>query len=525
MTDRSATRRHVLTGVLAVAGGGRLGLGRTIVSASETDIADQDSTPDAQDGWPMFGNNPLNTGRSLATGPEDGVEIGWETDITATTPPAIAERTLYIGTDDGLTAFDLESRERDWVASTDSTVTACPAVGDDNVFVGTEEGTVYAFNRDGSEDWTYSVEGEVTAPATYLNSENRVYVGTGEGRVYKLDAAAGFLRWDTDLSAGVSGSLAVAEGKESVYVPLENGTVKGLDYATGRTNRFTFSPRTSDDAAMVPPSIDRRFAYVAADGGGLWEFDSRNGGQYWERDLDGSVRGGLTFRFAKVYAATDEGYVYAYDTDLNIDDKAVEAWQVELDEGIVSAPVMSEGGETLYLGGENGTVYALDIADGEVLWSATLSIGSPDLAVWDGTVWAVGDGLVALDPGSEVEITTDTPTPTPSETVTPTETATATETPTGRATPSATPTETAAPTDTAVPTSETTPMATGTPTEAATPTDTDTERTTPTPERDGTRNGTTSGSGALPAWLTLAGIGSLAALGVSRAAGDDGTEE
>lgn len=557
MTDenrRAATRRGFLAG-LAGAGAGSVALmGRTGAATRGTDARAADGTPidqavstttstareaassyassavaaQAGVGWPMFGNNPHTTGQTTSRGPESGVGIGAEFDITAAAPPAIADRALYVPTTDGVAMVDLDTRERGWTAETESPVTTCPAVGDDTVFVGTEDGTMYGFNqRDGEEGWTFEADAAITAAPTYLAGENWVYFATAGGTAYMLDAATAANLWDNDELEAATGTVTVATETTTAYVSQESGAVTGLDNELGLANRFTFDPGASGRDAMTPVSFDERRAYVADEAGNLYQFNSRTGERHWHRGLEGGVRQAVASRFNEVYAATDEGHVYAYgSTD---EAEAVERWHVELEHGITGVPVIAEGRGVVYLAGEKSTVYALDRTNGDERWSAELSIGEPEVVVFEGTLWAVGDGVVALDSGSETELTAETPTPTP----TPTATRTATPTPTE----SATPTPTATPTDSPTPTSPPPQTETRTPTLTPPPTATPTRAPptmpaeSPTPVAptttvvvDDTPQATeTRGFGPVSPLAPVAGLAGLAAL--ARWWADDGDDD
>jgi outer membrane protein assembly factor BamB len=523
MTDddrRDATRRRVLAGLAAAGvGGGVLssrGVARSASRSVDGDRAGRGVTTNAAEEWPMFGNNPHTTGRTLSTGPEEGVSVGLELDLAATAPPAIADRTLYVPTTGGITTVDLESRERDWNVETESPVTVCPAVGSGQVYVGTEDGTVYALNRsNGNERWTFEADDTVTAAPTYLSDQDWVYFATAGGTGYAVAAGGGFNRWENEDVDAATGAVTVAVETQTAYVSQETGAVTAIDYELGLSNRYTFDPGESRDTALTPVSFDSRRAYVADDDGNLYEFNSRTGDRHWHRRLTGGVRQAVANRVDEVFAATDEGHVYGYRS--TEDDEAEQLWHVELDHGITGAPVIAEGRSVLYLSGEDGIVYALDLSSGDELWSAQLAVDDPEVVLSNGTLWVVGDGVVALGPGSETDLGVKTPTPTSTPTPTPTATPTPTPTETPTPTPTPTPTETPTPTPTETPTPA--------PTETPTPTPTPMPAQTTTVVVDDTPAETeTSADGALSPWLTLAGLGGLAALARWRSEdGDDGT--
>jgi outer membrane protein assembly factor BamB len=79
---------------------------------------------------------------------------------------------------------------------------------------------------------------------------------------------------------------------------------------------------------------------------------------------------------------------------------ACPTWTFTADAAIVGSPVLAGGGETVYVGTQAGTVYALDGTTGTVRWSqpiASLVGGAPALANGVLYVPTRSGGLVAID--------------------------------------------------------------------------------------------------------------------------------
>lgn len=90
-----------------------------------------------------------------------------------------------------------------------------------------------------------------------------------------------------------------------------------------------------------------------------------------------------------VYVGSDDGNVYAVNAETG-----TEVWSFNTNGGVWSSPTVSEG--TVYVGNDNGTVYAIDATDGTEVWSYDTGESSVRTSptVVDGTVY-VGSG----DPG------------------------------------------------------------------------------------------------------------------------------
>ena len=133
---------------------------------------------------------------------------------------------------------------------------ANPTIVGDRVFVGSGSGRVYALGlKDGCLHWTFKADGGVRAAVVVGDGENgstAAYFGDIRAFVYSVDAATGTLRWkkqiDPHRAARVTGSPVLYGGK--LYVPVSSteeatgaqatyqcctfrGSIVALDPATG----------------------------------------------------------------------------------------------------------------------------------------------------------------------------------------------------------------------------------------------------------------------------------------------------
>lgn len=77
--------------------------------------------------------------------------------------------------------------------------------------------------------WTYTTNASVDSSPAVVRGV--VYVGSGDGNVYALNAATGAVRWSHDTGGVVNSSPAVING--TVYVGSDNSEVYALNAATG----------------------------------------------------------------------------------------------------------------------------------------------------------------------------------------------------------------------------------------------------------------------------------------------------
>ena len=539
--SRGATsRRRFLAGVTASGLAGATLVGRSVASddGSETAAASGASDVAARADragagrsehreWPQFGQDSYNRNKTADAGPRDGVELGWDRDLTASASPIVRGNYLYVGAGNVLHSINRERGETRWTVEFDAPVSGTPAANDDSVFVPTEDGTLHARSIEaGEEDWTYDLQGVGTAPAiTTEPTEPELYIADDAGFMYEIGVRTGDQQWRYEAGEPFSSPPVASPDTTTVYAVSESNTIHSVDLETGRAESRWTNRSIPSNRETGPPTVDGQYLYIGDDAGNLHGIDSRNGDNRWTFDTDGPVTTAPAVERQRVYVPTENGTLHTIE---NQDDE--EIWQTDLPGGVTTELVVGENGPFVPTAG--GTVVHVD-RDGDEVWRATLGFDAPRLAVTR-DIYAVGDGVRLLRDGDETDVSVATPTPTPTATPTRTATPTDTATPTATAADTATPTATAA--DTATPTAtESGGMATPTATEAggmttptATPTATEsggmatpTATSTAEPDESG-GSGTTSGSGPLPAWLTLAGIGGLVALGVRRARDGDG---
>lgn len=75
-------------------------------------------------------------------------------------------------------------------------------------------------------------------------------------------------------------------------------------------------------------------------------------------------------------------------------------WATPIDGAAPTEPVIGETGDVVFVGTDNGTLYALDAADGTVLWTAALSaaIEAPPAVAYDTVFVPTADGRVVALP-------------------------------------------------------------------------------------------------------------------------------
>lgn len=252
-------------------------------------------------------------------------------------------------------------------------------------------------------------------PGLSTDGEN-LYVAYGRG-VLGLEAASQNLLWSFKPESAtlffyappsvkdgraVIGDFGAAQGLFSPQIVV---SIYGLDVTSSTaktewtrndlaTDRIVAAPLQVGDVVYVATADNQLLALDAESGNELWHFtaefsiwaqptyyegtlfvasldrhiyalNAEDGSQKWAAELSGAMS-------AQPVVNPDENLVYAasYDREvhaLNMD-TGEEAWSVPASDWVWSAPALADG--TLYVGDSSGNVFAVDAANGDILWES-----------------------------------------------------------------------------------------------------------------------------------------------------------
>jgi len=173
--------------------------------------------------------------------------------------PALAnDGTLYVGSVDGkLYALDAATGATKWTFATGDNIYSSPALDEDAqgrlvaVDIASTDGSVYSIDPGGHLRWKYDTgdvvrSSPVIGRAPTAESTSIVYVGSGNGSVFALDATNGKRRWsyDTTLADPVLRdrndlNSSTALGTTGLFIGSEDGYVRYIpyDYCLHRKDR------------------------------------------------------------------------------------------------------------------------------------------------------------------------------------------------------------------------------------------------------------------------------------------------
>jgi outer membrane protein assembly factor BamB len=250
----------------------------------------------------------------------------------------------------------------------------------------------------GGVQWRVQTGGPVQSTPVVVRGT--VYVGSGDGHLYALDARSGAERWRFAAGRAITSSPAVAGGL--VYVGSRDGAYVALDTATGTQRwRVETGPDAplawgfeSGDLYTASPAIAGDLALLGGSDGQVWAVSAADGTVRWRFRTEGRVRSSPAVAGGRVYVGSMDGTLYALDLA-----SGRQVWRFDteghtLDSGkfgfdrrtIQSSPAVVGG--TVYVGSRDGHLYAVDAETGRKRWTADHEMS------WVNSSPAVAGGLV-----------------------------------------------------------------------------------------------------------------------------------
>jgi eukaryotic-like serine/threonine-protein kinase len=304
--------------------------------------------------------------------------------------PTVVGDTLYVGsTDHMLYALDRDSGAVKWKFKTEGRVASSAAVVSGVAYFASYDGNFYAVNTaDGKLKWKFQTGGEHRFAAKHLHgslpvaetmpdpfdvylsspvvADGSVYLGSGDGNVYALDATTGALKWKFATGDVVHASPAIAEG--TIFIGSWDTNFYALDAATGK-EKWRFKTGEDHDihnqeGLQASPIVSDGVVYVGCRDSNFYALDAKTGQKKWAFNNKGSwVVGSAAAQNGKIYAGTsDSGLLYAFDAKSGVSTELMSSKKWPM----FASPAIA--GSILYIGSNEGKLFALDLATQKQVW-------------------------------------------------------------------------------------------------------------------------------------------------------------
>lgn len=356
------------------------------------------------------GKVPLRRPRALWT---------FRTDAPISSTPLWAGDTVYVGGGDrSFYALDSRTGAVRWKAETGGAADGSPVWADGLVVAASRDRTLRAFApATGVERWRFAFGEDVpftgraqgwdfflSTPAVV---DGALYVGGGDGHVYRIDARTGREAWRFRTAGRVRSSPAVVDGV--VYVGSFDGHLYALEAKTGALRwRFATQGVSIDSekagfdrrSVQSSPAVSGDVVVVGARDGFLYGVDRATGKERWRLDHQVSwVVGSPSVKDGVAYVGSSDGrFFQAVDVATG-----KERWRRPTPMNVFSSAALA--GEVVLFGCHSGDLFALDSGTGRELWrhrtgetihaSPVVRDGVVLVGSLDGTLTALGGDLEA----------------------------------------------------------------------------------------------------------------------------------
>jgi len=183
-------------------------------------------------------------------------------------------------------------------------------------------GTLYAFDGpSGTVKWTFKANSFNNPPA--IGSNGTLYLASQTGTVYAIEPTTGTQFWSYDVPSGIQSGIAIGPD-ESLYFGCNDNNVYSLKSSTGKLN-WTFAigfpvyptPAVGpDNTVYVNVNCDKTVNFEPVDLA-LLALDGATGTMKWETPMNGvpySAQTSPTISSnGNVYVGLDNGTLYAFD--------------------------------------------------------------------------------------------------------------------------------------------------------------------------------------------------------------------
>ena len=233
-------------------------------------------------------------------------------------------------------------------------------------------------------------------------ADGRIYAASADGVVMALDALSGQRLWETSTQLSITGGVGVSEAG-LVLVGTSEGQVVALRQENGQE---AWRAQVSSEV-LAPPRAGNGVVVIRSGDGKFTGLDARTGERRWvyvHAVPTLSLRGSAPPLVVQglVVAGLDTGklLVLSVDKGLPLTEKTIAAprgrTEIERMIDIDSEPKVV--GDTLYLAAYRGSVAAIDMRGGNLVWTRDLS-SYAGLAVDAGQVYVSDDtdAVVALE--------------------------------------------------------------------------------------------------------------------------------
>ena len=346
--------------------------------------------------WPMFGHDPQHTRVADSTAPPNKLLWSYNTTDKISSSPAIVDNKVYIGSySDKIYCLDAITGSEIWNYTTGGDVYSSPAVANDIVYVGSTDGKVYYLNKNTGEFIdSFQTGDEVIQSPTVANG--KVYIASTDQKLYCLDADSALELWNFTTDTFSRGTPSVIDNKV-IYVNWD-ATTFCLDAEDGST---IWTHETEEAGMFASPSVANNKVYFGTIDRKFFCLDLIGNGdgtttELWNYSVDSMIRSSAAVVNNKVIFSSTY-FQYCLDAE-----SGEEIWTYDTNSVTLgrSSPAVADGKVYFGSSGDLGTIYCLNLSDGDQLWkrftgdfihsSFSIAGGRGYFGSYDGNLYCLG---------------------------------------------------------------------------------------------------------------------------------------
>jgi outer membrane protein assembly factor BamB len=300
---------------------------------------------------------------------EPPLTLAWEYTTTRhndnPAAPIVAGDTCYFASGDRVYAVDLQTGNLKWKYPMDVPLTGMvkgtPAIADDQIYFGTGDSKLYCLDaQNGTFQWFFETRGGVRCPP--FIQDGILYFGSDDNSIYTIDAANGDTIWARPFTARDDFAVGIAVGAGMIVGSCMDGNMYGIS-ASGRARwmfRLPMAPIKSS------PIMTENITIMAV-GNSMYGVTTRSGQSKWTIQLPSEVAATPATDGADVFVPCRDKRLYCFNVAgrqpvMNV------KWTEPVDIGgtPMSSPTVADG--LVYVTAAHGIVAAYSVADGTLKW-------------------------------------------------------------------------------------------------------------------------------------------------------------
>ena len=288
---------------------------------------------------------PLASGILISLNAYDG-QLIWKTDIGGelSSSPAADERGVYVASETGgglrlpsrangaLRALGREGGITLWMRTLPMPIQGSLITSENILYGGSSDGKVYAVKKQTGEIvWVIQHSAPFASQPVIFGSQ--LYIGSDDGSLFSLDQFTGKVNWRYRTRGAIHGKAVVADG--IVYFGSTDGYVYALKERDGslrwrRRTGASVQTVAYAQSGLLAVSLDN-FVYCLS---------YRNGGRLWKHQLTGRIA-------AEPLTATDGALFTPLSSSIGVvldlrDGKQINSLPIGEDNSITAAPVVAD---------------------------------------------------------------------------------------------------------------------------------------------------------------------------------------